>query len=119
MVTAAAEHVMPTDLESIEIDLLLEAIYRHYGYDFREYAYASVKRRIHHTVRMEKVSSISALQDLVLHDRAAMGRFLFQLSVNVTSVFRDPHFFLSFRRTVVPMLRTYPFIRLWHAGCST
>jgi chemotaxis protein methyltransferase CheR len=119
METVAAERKRPTDLESIEIDLLLEAIHRHYGYDFREYAYASLKRRIYHTMRLEKVPSISTLQSHVLHDRAAMGRFLFQLSVNVTSVFRDPPFFLTFRRVVVPMLKTYPFIRIWHAGCST
>lgn len=107
------------DLELIEIDLLLEAIYRHYGYDFREYAYASLKRRIHNMMREEKLPSISALQGLILHDRTAMGRFLFQLSVNVTSIFRDPQFFLTFRRQAVPMLRTYPFVRIWHAGCST
>jgi chemotaxis protein methyltransferase CheR len=119
MTLAAAEQKVPTDLELIEIDLLLEAIYRQYGYDFREYAFASLKRRILHTVQLESLPSITALQDLILHDKAAMGRLLFQLSVNVTSVFRDPRFFLAFRRTVVPMLRTYPFIRVWHAGCST
>jgi chemotaxis protein methyltransferase CheR len=123
MATMAATQIMASksaaDLETIEIDLLLEAIYRHYGYDFREYAYASLKRRVHHTMHLEKVSSVSGLQDLVLHDRAAMGRLLFQLSVNVTSVFRDPQFFLAFRRSVVPMLRTFPFLRIWHAGCST
>lgn len=107
------------DLELIEIDLLLEAIYRHYGYDFRQYAYASLKRRIFNQMRQEKVSTVSALQDVLLHDQAAMGRLLFQLSVNTTSVFRDPQFFKTFRRRVVPMLRTYPFVRVWHAGCST
>jgi chemotaxis protein methyltransferase CheR len=107
------------DLENLEIDLLLEAIYRHYGYDFREYAYASLRRRIATFMLAERVETISALQDRMLHDLSCMNRFLFALSVNVTSIFRDPEFFLTFRQTVVPVLRTYPFVRIWHAGCST
>ena len=67
----------------------------------------------------EKVETISALQNLLLHDPAVMERLLLDLSVNVTAMFRDPSFFLSFREKVVPMLRTYPFARLWVAGCST
>ena len=67
----------------------------------------------------EKVETISALQNLLLHDPAVMERLLLDLSVNVTAMFRDPTFFLSFREKVVPMLRTYPFARLWVAGCST
>ena len=62
---------------------------------------------------------MSALQDRVLHDPAAMERLLLDLSINVTSMFRDPTFFFAFREKVVPLLRTYPFIRLWDAGCST
>src|SRR5690606_27085585 len=62
---------------------------------------------------------ISALQERVLHDPAALERFLLGLSVNVTAMFRDPSFYLTFRTRVVPLLRTYPFIRIWHAGCST
>lgn len=107
------------DLEKIEVDLLLEGVYRHYGYDFREYAYASLKRRIQGVMQAEKVSSISALQALLLHDPNCLKRFLMALSVNVTSMFRDPDLFLAFRRRIVPHLRTYPFLRLWHAGCST
>jgi chemotaxis protein methyltransferase CheR len=108
-----------SELENLEIDLLLDAVYRHYGYDFRGYARASLKRRIHATMRQEHLRTVSGLQELLLHDRLAFNRFLLVLSVNVTSVFRDPEFFLAFRRLVVPMLRTYPFIRIWHAGCST
>jgi len=108
-----------TSLENLEIDLLLEAVYRHYGYDFREYAHASLKRRVHGMMRNESVQTISGLQNLILHDTGAFSRFLLALSVNVTSVYRDPEFFLAFRRLVVPTLRTYPFIRIWHAGCST
>ena len=107
------------DLETLEIDLLLEAIYRHYGYDFREYARASLKRRILHCMEMEGLRNISALQERVLHDPACMERFLMTLSINVTSLFRDPEFFLMFRRKIMPTLGTYPFLRIWHAGCST
>lgn len=107
------------ELEQIEIDLLLEGIYRRYGHDFRQYAYASLKRRIHGAMQLEKISTVSALQAKILHDPACMKRFLLAVSVNVTAMFRDPAFFLAFRQRVVPMLRTYPFVRLWHAGCST
>lgn len=107
------------DLESIEIQLLLEAIFRQYGFDFRDYAHASLKRRVWKRVVGEGLKTISALQERVLHDNGAMERFLLDLSINVTSMFRDPKFFLAFRQKVVPMLRTYPFIRIWDAGCST
>ncbi|MBD2777471.1 CheR family methyltransferase [Iningainema tapete] len=106
-------------LEDIEIQLLLEGIYRYYGFDFRNYALASLKRRIWNIVRLEGLTSVSGLQEKILHDSECMERFLYNLSVNVTTMFRDPHFFLTFRNKVIPILRTYPFIRIWHAGCST
>ncbi len=107
------------ELEQIEIELLLEGIHRRYGYDFRDYAPASLRRRVRRRMDGEKVETISALQDLLLHDPAVMERLLLDLSVNVTAMFRDPTFFLAFRKKVVPTLRTYPFARLWVAGCST
>lgn len=107
------------ELEDIEIKLLLEGIFRYYGFDFRNYAPASIKRRIWNTIRAEKLTSISGLQEKVLHDRACMDRFILNISVNVTAMFRDPNFFLALRNKIVPLLRTYPFIRIWHAGCST
>jgi chemotaxis protein methyltransferase CheR len=107
------------DLERIEVQLLLEAIYQHYGFDFRGYALGSLKRRLWRRAYGEKVETLSALQDRVLHDPAVMERLLLDLSVNVTAMFRDPTFFISFRENVVPLLRTYPFSRLWVAGCST
>lgn len=107
------------ELEQIEIQLLLEGMFQYYGFDFRDYALASLKRRIWNTIRMERLSSISGLQEKVLHDPACLERFLLGLSVHVTSMFRDPGFYAAFRRNVVPILRTYPFIRIWHAGCST
>jgi chemotaxis protein methyltransferase CheR len=107
------------DLEQIEIELLLEGIYRRYGFDFREYAPASLRRRVRRRMDGEQVETISALQDLLLHYPAVMERLLLDLSVNVTAMFRDPTFFVAFREKVVPMLRSHPFARLWVAGCST
>ena len=106
-------------LEQIEIDLLLEGVFRHYGYDFRQYAYASIRRRIWNAVDAEGAGTIVGLANLVLHDPSAMERFLLSVSVNVTSMFRDPAFFKALRERVIPTLRTYPFIRVWTAGCST
>jgi chemotaxis protein methyltransferase CheR len=107
------------DLERIEVQLLLEAIYQHYGFDFRGYALGSLKRRLWRRAYGEKVETLSALQDRVLHDPAVMERLLIDLSINVTAMFRDPTFFKAFRENVVPALRTYPFVRIWNAGCST
>jgi chemotaxis protein methyltransferase CheR len=107
------------DLEQLEIALLLEAIYRHYGFDFRRYAPASLKRRVVRRMQGEKVQTIAGLIEKILHDPAAMERLLLDLSINVTAMFRDPDFFLAFRETVVPQLRTHPFARVWNAGCAT
>lgn len=107
------------ELEDLEIQLLLEGVHRYYGFDFRNYAIASIKRRIWNLMQMDRLPSISRLQEKVLHEPAYMERFLLNLSVNVTSMFRDPSFFLAFRTQVIPLLRTYPSVRLWHAGCST
>ncbi|HEX7187061.1 MAG TPA: CheR family methyltransferase, partial [Actinomycetes bacterium] len=105
--------------EAIEIALLLEGVQQHYGFDFRQYAKASLRRRLWRRVFAEGLSTISGLQERVLHDRAAMERLLLDLSINVTAMFRDPTFFRSFREKVVPLLRTYPFVRIWNAGCAT
>lgn len=107
------------DLERVEIELLLEGVFRQYGFDFRSYAYASIRRRLWKRVEAEGLRTLSELQACVLHDQDAMERLLLDLSVNVTSMFRDPLFYVAFRQHVVPLLRTYPFIRIWHAGCST
>ncbi len=108
-----------TERERVEIELLLEGIYRFYGFDFRAYAYASIRRRLLHRAREEGIATISGLQDRVLHDPTCMERLLLDLTVNVTSMFRDPAFYVAFRQKVVPLLRTYPFVRIWHAGCSS
>jgi len=117
--TPFSHHQNVPDLEPIEIELLLEGIYRFYGFDFRNYAPSSLRRRIRSIMDAEELTSISALQDRVLHDIHCMERFLLGLTVHVTSMFRDPSFFLAFRNKVVPVMHTYPFIRIWHAGCST
>lgn len=110
----------PTEpLEDIEISLLLEGVYRHSGHDFRGYAPATVKRRVQHCMAQEGLSTVSALQDRVLHDPMALVRLRDTLSVNVTEMFRDPPFYQALREQVLPVLRTHPFLRVWHAGCST
>src|SRR6266699_1188869 len=108
-----------TDLEAIEIGLLTEGIYRHYGFDFRDYSLPSLKRRVWKRVYAEGLGTVTGLLEKVLHDPASMERLLLDLSINTTAMFRDPTFYLSFRQKIVPLLRTYPFIRIWHAGCST
>jgi chemotaxis protein methyltransferase CheR len=118
-IEAGASAGREPDLEQLEIALLLEAIYRRYGFDFRAYAPAALKRRLWRRVYAEKLESISGLQERVLHDPACMQRLLLDLSINVTAMYRDPTFFLAFRERIVPLLRTYPFTRIWVAGCST
>ena len=105
--------------ERLEMDLLLEAIQRRYGYDFRGYATASLRRRLWHRVYGEGLETLSGLQERILHDPACMERLLRDLSINVTEMFRDPGFYRSLRERVFPLLRTHPFIRIWNAGCST
>src|SRR5438046_5659742 len=109
----------PDDVEQLELELLLEAVYRRYGFDFRQYAAASLRRRLRRRQDAEGVQTLSQLQDRLLHEPACMDRLLLDLSINVTSMFRDPSFYLAFRAKVVPALRTYPFTRIWVAGCST
>ena len=107
------------ELEQLEIELLLEAVYRRYGLDFRQYAQASLKRRLYRRMLAEGLETLTELQNRLLHDPPCMERLLVDLSINVTSMFRDPTFYVAFREKVVPVLRTYPFTRIWCAGCST
>lgn len=108
-----------SELEEIELKLLLEGIYQYYGFDFRNYSLSFLKRRIWDRIRAEKVSSISGLQERIFQNPHVMEKILNDFSINVTEMFRDPSFFLSFRKNIVPLLRNCPFIRIWHAGCST
>jgi chemotaxis protein methyltransferase CheR len=108
-----------TSLEDVEIDLLLDGLYRVHGFDFREYSRASIKRRILELMRTEKLETVSEFQARLLRDPACLDRFLLGLSVHATAMFRDPSFYLTFRQRVVPLLRTYPTVQIWIAGCST
>jgi len=112
-------HERSPSLEAIEVELLLEGLFRVYGYDFREYSSASLGRRVWARVEGEGLQSVSQLQDRVLRDRGVLDRLLFGLSVHMTAMFRDPLFYRSFRLNIVPILRTYPFVRIWLAGCAT
>ncbi|SLL17412.1 protein-glutamate O-methyltransferase [Mycobacteroides abscessus subsp. abscessus] len=107
------------DKERIEIELLLQGLYVWCGYDYRNYAYNSIRRRIWHRVHAEKLASITGLLEKILHDPDCLKRLIQDFSIHVTEMFRDPEFFLEFREKIVPVLRTYPSIRIWHAGCST
>lgn len=97
----------------------MKAIFLSYGFDFRHYARASLKRRLLRHAQTEGVATLSALQERVLRDEECMERLIVTLSIGVTSMFRDPQFYRALRRDVVPILRTYPDIRVWVAGCSS
>jgi len=107
------------ELEKIETELLLEGIYKRYGYDFRNYSHPSLNRRIRHRIRLEGREDISSLLGSILHDPEAFRRLLSDLVIPVTELFRDPEMFRTFRQDVAPELRKLPYVRIWHAGCST
>ncbi|MGH8021572.1 MAG: CheR family methyltransferase [Opitutaceae bacterium] len=101
------------------IRTLVTDIYEHTGADFREYAYSSLRRRVARCVADECVPDVGELHRRMLGDPRCLQRVLKSITVHVTSMFRDPGFFLALRATIVPLLRTYPFVRIWSAGCST
>lgn len=104
---------------NLEIDLLLEAIYRLSGYDFRQYNRSSISRRIFNRMRINSIPTISRVQEKVIHDQEFLEQLLNDFSINVTEMFRNPSFFKAFREKVIPALRDYQEIRIWHAGCAT
>ncbi len=106
-------------LEEIEMKLLLEAVSLRYGYDFRDYALGPLRRSISTGMAGEGVTTISAYQDRLLHDSGSMQRFLGTVGVNVSSMFREPDTWRCLREEIVPMLRTYPSMRIWSVGCAT
>jgi chemotaxis protein methyltransferase CheR len=108
-----------TDAEDIETGLLLEAIFRKYHYDFRNYAPASIDRRLRAALTQLRCATLSALQERILHDPAAFTQLLGFLTVQVSELFRDPSYFAALRSKVVPYLRTYPSLKVWVAGCAT
>ena len=102
-----------------EIVLLLETVYQKYGYDFRQYSEAHVRRRIMNRMTMSGLKDISQMKSKLLNDEKFASTLLQDLSITVTEMFRDPSFYVSLRENVIPVLKTYPFIKIWHAGCAT
>ena len=107
------------EIEDIEIHLLLEAISRRYGYDFRNYAQASMKRRIKHAVAHLECEGITELTGRLLYDESFFQDLVQKFSIPVTEMFRDPEVYRGLRKEVAPYLATYPFLKVWHAGCAT
>ena len=110
---------MPDRNVEIELKLLIEAIYLKYSYDFRDYSGASLKRRVLLALKQLQCQSISELQRKILYDPQAFMELLQYLTIPVSEMFRDPSYYLSLREQVVPLLRTYPSLKIWVAGCST
>ncbi len=119
MTRFATRTAPPPSVTEIELRLLMEAIYLRYSYDFRDYTGASQKRRVTHALGQLGLASISDLQERVLRDPAVFAQLLQFLTVPVSEMFRDPAYFLALRRQVLPVLETYPSIKIWIAGCST
>lgn len=111
--------VNKAEIEKIEIDLFLDAIFKRYGYDFRHYAKASIRRRIRNLIKKTDFKQISEMIPKLLNDESFFDSIAYDFSITVTEMFRDPDFFLALRENVFPYLRTYPFIKIWHAGCAT
>ncbi len=105
--------------ENIEFDLILQAIYQKYGYDFRDYAKASIRRRLRYRLSQSNLKTISEMQHKLLCDEEFFDTLLLDLTINVTEMFRDPSFFKALREIVIPELKEQPFIKVWHAGCSS
>jgi chemotaxis protein methyltransferase CheR len=107
------------DTLDIEVSLLLEALYQKYGYDFRQYSRAHIARRIANRMTLSGIKTVTEIQAKALHDQTFASTLLQDLSITITEMFRDPDFYKSVREKVIPILKTYSFIKLWHAGCST
>ena len=108
-----------TELAEIELALLIEGIYRRYGIDLRGYEREPLQQHVNECLRQEDVQTISALQEKVLHESEALERMLLALVNHDRQLFNDPDFYSAFRARVVPLLRTYPYVRIWQAGCAT
>ncbi|MBU1039963.1 MAG: protein-glutamate O-methyltransferase CheR [Proteobacteria bacterium] len=107
------------DVEQLETTLFLEALYRRHGYDFRNYAQASIGRRVRRLMDKTGAASVSHMIPLLLHGDGLLPLVVETLSVNVSEMFRDPEFFALLRNEVIPYLKTFPFIKVWHAGCAS
>jgi chemotaxis protein methyltransferase CheR len=107
------------ELTDQQVDLLLGDLIDHYGYDFSDYSRASFKRRVTRLMDQDRFISFAELRFRLIQDASYLTRFVEQVTVNVTEMFRDPHFYRMLREQVLPVLATWPVIRIWHAGCST
>lgn len=107
------------DISDIDIVSLLAVIYKKYGYDFTQYADAHIKRRIMNRIAMSGLKNIFQMQSRILNDEIFAAQLLQDLSITVTEMFRDPIFYRSLRENIIHVLKTYPYIKIWHAGCST
>ncbi|MBF0408060.1 MAG: protein-glutamate O-methyltransferase CheR [Candidatus Riflebacteria bacterium] len=106
------------EIEKIELELLLEAVWQRHGYDFRKYSRNSLYRRVKHFITNEKIASISDLIPRIIHEEGFLRILLNELTIQVSEIFRDPGFYSVFRKNVLPVLKTWPIIRIWSAGCA-
>ena len=111
--------IIDREIKDEEIEVLLTDMLEKYGYDFTNYSKASLKRRINRIVLMDKFADFAELRSKIRTDTSYFTRFVEEITVNVTEMFRDPQFYSTLRQQVIPALATSPFIRIWHAGCST
>jgi chemotaxis protein methyltransferase CheR len=102
-----------------ELEILLNDLFTRYGYDFTGYSRASLQRRIDRLFALDKFPSFAEFHHRLQNDPSYFRRFVEEVTVNVTEMLRDPGFYRELRGTILPILATYPFIRIWHAGCST
>jgi chemotaxis protein methyltransferase CheR len=111
--------MMVSIIQYEELEILLNDLYTRYGYDFTEYSRASMQRRVERLFSADKFPSFAEFRYRLQHDTPYFRRFVEEITVNVTEMLRDPSFYNALRTTILPILATYPFIRIWHAGCST
>jgi chemotaxis protein methyltransferase CheR len=109
----------PIEITNLEIRLLLEGVQEVYGHDFRDYSEASIRRRLNLWLSESPYETFSQAQSVLLRDHGVFESLLGGITVNVTEMFRDPFFFMALREQVVPFLKTYPYVKIWHAGCAT
>lgn len=117
--TNSKEYHRLLDLQELEVDLFLHALNSQFGYDFREYNKAHIIRRLVFRSKALGLNSITELQHKLLHEKGFIETILRDLSISVTEMFRDPSFYIRIRKEVLPILKTYPYIKIWHAGCAT
>lgn len=110
---------MKNEVDFEVLESILEIIFKNFGYDFRDYAKASLLRRLNKFLDDHKIDNVYDLKYLLLNTEGTFQQFLQEITVNVTELFRDPQYYLMLRKKVIPILSSYPIIKIWHAGCST